>query len=343
MIGIKELADRLNISIGTVSRALNNKPDVNPETRSKVLEAAKKFGYVANQSGRSLRQGSTNTVGLMLTVNAAVSENKDSFFLGLTEGIQRVLQPHNLDLVILPRQESADSVDFLRRVLARRFVDAMIITGTEETDARLQLLKEAKMPFVSLGRSKRPEDFAWTDLNFEWVVKTSIDRLVALGHQKIGVVLPDSDEYFGKIYFEAYKQALADHGIALNSSYVSRAESSERGGYDAAGDMLACEERPTAVLLIYEMMADGFYRRLNENNLKPGTDMALIGFRDRPEHWNLVPKLTAFKIDILNLGVSLGKQLLSQMPAFAEDYADYSADKIWPLELVPGGSDGPPL
>ena len=66
MIGIKRLAEHLNISIGTVSRALNNRPDVSEETRQRVLEGAAKLGYVANQSGRSLRQGTTSAVGFMI-------------------------------------------------------------------------------------------------------------------------------------------------------------------------------------------------------------------------------------------------------------------------------------
>lgn len=66
MKGIRQLAEHLDISIGTVSRALNGKPDVNEETRKRVLEAARSLGYVANQSGRALRKGSTGVIGFMM-------------------------------------------------------------------------------------------------------------------------------------------------------------------------------------------------------------------------------------------------------------------------------------
>src|SRR3954469_23136664 len=79
MKGIKQLARHLDISIGTVSRALNGKPDVNPETRKRVLEAAETFGYAANQSGRSLRQGRTGIIGFMMQTGTEITGQGDMF------------------------------------------------------------------------------------------------------------------------------------------------------------------------------------------------------------------------------------------------------------------------
>ena len=78
MRGIRRLAQHLDISIGTVSRALNGRPDVNEVTRKRVLEAAEEFGYVPNQSGRSLRQGTSNTIGFMIELNAETAANSAS-------------------------------------------------------------------------------------------------------------------------------------------------------------------------------------------------------------------------------------------------------------------------
>lgn len=102
MKGIHQLAKHLDISIGTVSRALNGRPDVNAETRRRVLEAAEELGYVANQSGRSLRKGSTNVIGLMIESGKDNADNSDNFFFGVMDGLQTVFARHNLDLVLLP-------------------------------------------------------------------------------------------------------------------------------------------------------------------------------------------------------------------------------------------------
>src|SRR5688572_22755920 len=102
MKGIRALARHLDISIGTVSKALNNRFDINPETRKRVLQAAAELGYVANQSGRSLRQGTTQTIGFMIESNQASATDSDNFFMAVFDGVQSVLREHHLDLVVLP-------------------------------------------------------------------------------------------------------------------------------------------------------------------------------------------------------------------------------------------------
>ena len=91
MTGIARLAKELGISTGTVSRALNDKPDVNPETRQRVLETARKFGYVANQSARNLAKGKTNTVGFMVELHSIAVTYSDNFFMGVCDGMQSLL------------------------------------------------------------------------------------------------------------------------------------------------------------------------------------------------------------------------------------------------------------
>src|SRR5687767_4071767 len=102
MKGIRRLAQHLEISIGTVSRALNGRPDVNEATRRRVLEAAAELGYVPNQSGRSLRQGTSNTIGFMIDLSGETAANSDNFFMGVFDGVQSAFARHKLDLIVLP-------------------------------------------------------------------------------------------------------------------------------------------------------------------------------------------------------------------------------------------------
>ena len=101
MVGIKRLAHHLNISIGTVSRALNDRPDVNADTRQRVLKAAHELGYIANQSGRSLRRGVTGAIGFMIQTGPQFNVQGDNFFTSVFDGVQTVLNRHHLDLVVL--------------------------------------------------------------------------------------------------------------------------------------------------------------------------------------------------------------------------------------------------
>lgn len=338
MKGIRQLAERLDISIGTVSRALNGRPDVNEETRKRVLEAAAEFGYVPNQSGRSLRQGTTNAIGFMIESGNA-GDNGDNFFLGVVDGVQSVLSRHHLDLVVLPCPTEEDPAQYVQRIVARRLVDALIISATHRRDARIEFLNKARIPFVALGRSGTNGDYPWLDLDFEDVVNRAVDRLVAAGHRRIAVGVPSNDINLGFVYLDGYKAALARHGIDFEPGIVIRAASSEQGGYQIAHELLAMPDRPTAVVLIYEQMAIGLYRRLNEAGLRPGRDIAVIGFRESPLSRFLSPTLTSFRLSLRDLGVALGESLLASMPAYEEIYPQGLVQRLWPMELVPGESD----
>ena len=338
MKGIRRLADHLDISIGTVSRALNGRPDVNPETRKRVLEAAAKFGYVPNQSGRSLRQGTTNAVGFMIELNPETASN-DPFFLGVFDGVQSVLQRHGLDLIILPCPTSEDPLPYLQRFVMRRSVDAMIISATQRIDPRIEVLQKAGLPFLTLGRSSSGKGYAWIDLDFEGVVTEAIDRLVADGHRRIAMTLPRNEINLGYVCHAAYRAALKRHRVPYDGDLVLRAGWSEQGGYEVADRLMRLAEPPTAVLLVYEMMAIGLYQRLHELGLTPGRDLAVVAFQDRANIRMLSPPITAFHLSLHDLGVGVGEAVLAQMPAYAETYPLGLVQKRWPLTLPAGDAD----
>lgn len=338
MRGIRRLADQLDISIGTVSRALNGRPDVSEETRRRVLEAADRLGYVANQSGRSLRQGTTNAVGFMIELNPETA-NSDNFFMSVFDGLQSVLMKHGLDLMVLPCPTSEDPVSYLQRFVARRTVDAMVISATQRVDPRIELLQRAGIPFLTLGRSTSGSGYAWIDLDFESAMATSVDRLVAQGHRRIAMTLPRSEINLGYVCHDAYRAALTRNGLPYDPSLVFRASWSESGGYEVADQIAALPDRPTAVILGYEMIAISLYRRLAALGITPGRDLAVIAFRDEPSVRLLTPPVTCFHLSLHDLGVGLGEALLAQLPAFEDAYPSGIVQKLWPLTLLPGESD----
>lgn len=339
MKGIRHLARHLNISIGTVSKALNGRHDVNEKTRKRVLAAATKLGYAPNQSGRSLRQGSTNAVGFLIEFSPEAAANSDNFFVGLVEGAQSALARHSLDLVVLPYSTQEDSLEQLQRIVARRLVDALMISATLKVDPRIEFLSRANIPFIALGRSDSGGDHPWIDLDFDGVANVAVDRLVEHGHRRIAIALPANETNLGYVFFNAYRRALKSHGLPYSQQFVFRGRSSELGGYQIGSELLALKERPTAILLVYELLAIGLYRRLNEGGMAPGRDIAVIGFREGPQARFLSPALTCFRMSLHDLGVTLGESLLAALPAFRKIYPFGTVQKIWPLELVPGESD----
>jgi DNA-binding LacI/PurR family transcriptional regulator len=336
--GIRQLANHLNISIGTVSRALNNRADVNPETRRRVLEAALELGYVANQSGRSLRRGATNTIGFVIETGGPASEAGDNFFFLLTDSMNAVLSQRGYDLVILPCHSADDPVEFLARTVARGTVDALVITATRRQDQRIALLSKSKMPFLTLGRSDTPGDYPWFDLDFEGIAQSSVTKLVALGHRRIAVVLPQGDESLGHYYLKGYLAGLNQAGIAPEDALILRFPTSEEGGFAAGSQIATMAEPPTAAVLCSDATPVGLYSGLHSHGLTPGKDLSVVLFRESPQTRFLDPKPTCFYLDVQALGEALSSSVLTML----SDPKTPLDAKIWPLEFRQGTTLCPP-
>lgn len=342
MKGIRRLAQELDISIGTVSRALNGKPDVNEQTRKRVLEAAAAMGYVPNQAGRALRKGSTGVVGFMMQTGSQITGEGDVFFMSVFDGVQTVFARHQLDLVALLCSSEEDPDAYLQRVVARGFADALIISATKRHDHRIDYLAARKIPFIALGRSLTDAGQPWLDLDFEGMAKVGVDRLVAKGHRRIGVFVPFDEINLGFVFIDSYRQALAAHGIPFDPDMIFRAHPNERGGHQIAERIAAMppDRRPTGFVLTNEVMSVGLYRGLYDSGLEPGKDFAVIG-RDSPHAHYLTPKLTCFRLSLRDLGIALAEALLATMPAYAAQYPLGVVRKVLPMDLIEGDSDGP--
>lgn len=336
LVNIKDLAKHIDISVGTISRALNNKPGVDPVTREKVLAGALELGYVPNQSGRALRKGTTQTVGMVIEIGDSLRNMGDNFFMAVVDSAQATLNAAGFDLVILPCHSADDPAEFLQRVIGRGTVDAIILTATRKQDARIELLLKSRTPFVTLGRSGVPGTYSWIDLDFEGYVQSAIRELVALGHRRIAITLPDTDANLGYILMDAYKASLAEHGLVFDPALALKVEQNEYGGNLIARDILAMESRPTAVVLSYELMAIGLYSSLIEKGLKPGIDLSIIGFRQNPQLRFLQPNLSAHKIVLTDLGKELGDAVVRVIKSKSDPLR-----KIWPCQFEATESIGP--
>jgi DNA-binding LacI/PurR family transcriptional regulator len=341
-VGIRALARHLGLSIGTVSRALNGHRYVDPETRRRVVEAAAMLGYTPNQSGRSLRQGTTGMVAMMVPVSGKIAV-ADSIFMIVMEGVRVAIAESGLELMVLFEDVNDPDFAYLRRVTERRLVDGLIICDIQRIDPRIEYLLQKEMPFAAFGRSSSPGDFAWVDLDFEGFAKKAIDRLVALGHREIACVTSSDEINYGFVVSDTYTAALSHHGLPFRTDLIFRVAPSERGGCEFGEQLLSVSKRPTAGILSNETMAIGLYRKMAQAGLRPGRDFSIISFIEEPATRFLSPKPTCFYTDYRRVGVRLAEALLGAMAVPSESSAAL-IQEILPTEIREGQSDGaPPL
>lgn len=339
---IRDLASHLDLSIGTVSRALNDRKDVSAVTRQRVLEAAARLGYTPNQSGRTLRSGRTGTIGFMLTLEHDSAVHGDPFFMALLEGIQTELGKHGLDLVVLLAPKGEDGLTFLRRHVARGTVDGWLLSGTQCEDERVAFLLARGIPFTALGRTAVARDYAWIDLDFEQVVADAMGLFIAAGHRRIGLVAPPATINNSQIVVRCYRGALEAAGIPFDDALVHYGDTDESDGQATALQLMALPDRPSALLLMGETAPVGAYRALRELKLEPGRDVAVIGLRDNPACRALSPDLTCFSVALGDLGQALARAMVATLGDGGNADPAAPMQALWPMTLRSGASHRTP-
>ncbi|PYE30386.1 LacI family transcriptional regulator [Rhizobium sp. PP-F2F-G38] len=335
--GIRELAHYLDISIGTVSRALNGKKDVNGETRRRVLEAAERLGYVANQSGRALRKGSTGVIGFMMQTGHEITGQGDTFFMSVFDGVQTVFARHGLDLVALLCSSEEDPDAYLERVVARGFADGIMLSATRRIDKRFALLERRKIPFISLGRSLTDVGQPFIDLDFEGMAETVMTRLALRGHRRIAILRPHDDLNFANVFLQRCREVLAEHGLVLEDDLIFKASPNEAEGYRVGRELAALPDRPSAIVVLNDGSVAGVFQGLDAAGLTPGKDISVIGLHS-PQARYLSPRLTCFDLSLRDLGIALAETLLASMPSYAALYPNAAHRKLWPMIFIDGDS-----
>jgi DNA-binding LacI/PurR family transcriptional regulator len=312
LTGIRDLAHHLDISIGTVSRALNDRADVNPQTRDRVREAAARLGYSPNQSGRSLRRGRTELVGVIIPTGREPNLI-NPVFLSVLDGLRRRLLEQSLDLAVFLHGREDPLFGSLRRLTERGLVDGLIIADTQSVDPRIDYLIEKRRPFVAFGRSLSGGDHAWVDPDFEGAVESAVEMLSRLGHRRIALMAPLGATYYLHLIIEAYRRAMKKRGFPIARDFIQRRPAGEDGGYEAGANFLRATTAPTAILVSDDLQSVGLYRKLNERDLRFGRDVSIVGILPDDRAQLLSPALTTFQTDWTAIGVRLGEALIAAM------------------------------
>lgn len=340
-LDIRDLARHLNVSIGTVSRALNGRSGVHAETRKRVLEAAAALNYAPNQSGRSLRKGRTHAIAFLLQLHPGNNAYGEPIFMPFMKGLQAVLARHHLDLIAV-MDEPGDAQERLRHVVESRWADAVVLAWTRRADPRIDYLSKVGFPFATFGRSgSGGKTYPSIDHDFVGASAEAVDRLVGLGHRRIAAISPAPGFNFAYLFRQGYRSGMKRNGLAPDAKLMVAADISEAGGYAATTAMMDLPDRPSAIIYNNDAMALGGCRALGELGLGPGPDVAVIVVAGSPFTGYLSPALTSYSANVEPMGRRLAEMLLAAMPRYAGADGPRILQEVWPLELLPRESDPP--
>src|SRR5690606_15182032 len=204
---IKDVAREAGVSIATVSYVLNKKAvAVSPETRRRVLEAARRIGYRANVTARNLRSSETRLIGYAWyepppydAPFGRLNPILDCFAFYLARSAEQA--GYHLLTFTYPPDDPTPTYDELIRMWR---VDAFVLTGTVDNDPRVRFLLDQAFPFVSFGRSTEAWDFPWVDTDGRAGVRAGVEYLISLGHRRIAILGWPEDSLSGNFRLAGY-------------------------------------------------------------------------------------------------------------------------------------------
>lgn len=292
-----EIARLAGVSQATVSRVLNNDPQVNEEMRQRVLAVVESLGYVPDARAQSLRAQRTRLLGLVVH-RAPSALAYDPFFSALIASIIDQAGKHNYHLCVDAARTARSQRAIYEELLRTRRVDGLILVESETRDQRIARLSQEGFPFVLIGRYQ-PEDALYSvDNDNIGASRMAVEYLIAKGHTRIAYLGGSAGLTVTRDRLQGYREALEAHGIPYDPCLALFTESSIAGGMNAMHDLLSLDQPPTALLAMDDLIAVGAMREAQRRGIRIPQQMAIVGFNDTPLCSLVEPALTSVAIDI---------------------------------------------
>ncbi|MDI9547696.1 MAG: LacI family DNA-binding transcriptional regulator [Chloroflexota bacterium] len=311
---MRDVAEKANVSIKTVSRVVNNQGEISETTRQRVLDAIRQLGYRPNIVARGLASGRTASVALI------IPQITDPFFPELVLGVESVAHRQGYSVFLCNTNEDPQQeLDYID-ILSGKQVDGIILCGSR-LDAE-QLSAVATRHHVAILTSRRPAHAAVVSIPGRTGLRRMTSHLAELGHRKIGYVglyWPGDQERL-----QGYYDGLAAHGIGANDRYVRMLPTITVDlARHMTRDLLHAAPEITAIACYNDLAALGVMQAAASLGRKAPEDLAVVGFDDIPLASLVSPQLTTMHVPKYMLG-QMVMDLLLKVIAAKGDYEEHA-------------------
>lgn len=331
---ITDVAAAARVHPSTVSRVLSGRgaTAMRPETRRRVLVAARRLGYRPSALARGLRLKRTMTLGML------VPDITNPFFSSIIKGAEDAARDRGYDLILCNSEDIPEREATYLGVLRARQVDGLLIASSRMADATIADLRDEGFPFVLLNRSSGAEDLAVVVEN-RAAAEAVVAHLARLGHRRIAHVAGPRTTTTGAERVVGYLAGIHSHNLARDEALLVEADAfSEDAGYRAACTLLASPERPTAIFGANDLIAIGVLRAARDSRLRVPADLSIVGFNDIPLANLLEPALTTVRVPQFEMGARGARLLIDRL----EGATGHRTPVVLPTALVVRASSAAP-
>lgn len=311
---INDIAELAGVSRQTISRVLNNKPEVNEATRNHVQRIIEKHGFQPNLQARSMVTRQTNMVAVLLPDIA------NPFFSEIVRGIERTLRANELNVFLMTTEEDVALENSFLHLSQTYNVDGMILCSPRLDEANLRKLIPKISPVVLLNRNVETDGAACVVVDANYGGYAATKYLIEKGHTKIGIIVGPPRAYSNIQRLEGYKKALQDFNIPLESDLIMQVESDNKGVYQITEQLV--KQQVTAITTYNDLAAAYVIQACTDLKLSVPDDISVIGFDGIEFTQFMNPSLTTMSLPLFEIGYTIANILIKMIKG------DETYDKI---------------
>jgi len=301
-VTIKDIARHSGVSVSTVSRVLNKKPDVNTETEARVNSAIKELGYSPSSVARGLVLKRSNAIGFV------VPDITNPNFPELARGVVEKARQKGYSVIFFDTNQDNKVEKEALKLLRSKQVDGIIVSFSEANQDEFIKLKEDQFPAVQIYRKSPKSVISTIAIDNTDSAYKAVKYLINMGHSRIGHITTGISTLSGSERLEGYKKAFAEAGLKYKEEWIFSGSHCADTGFEGMKSFLEQSNHVTAVFASHDLMAVGAYEAVFKKGLSIPGDISIIG-HDNIEISRLVhPKLTTmdtFKNKLGQAGVEL--------------------------------------
>jgi LacI family transcriptional regulator len=313
VLTIREVARAAGVSRQTVSRVLNNKTQIAPETRQRVLNVMEQLGYRPNANARSLTGKGTQAIGLTLP------DISNPFFTELATAIEAAAQERGYHVFLCNAGDTPDRELASIRLLQERRADGLILCSSRLPDDLLRQLLAQHHPIVLVNRRLEAPGSVQIRADYARGGYLATRHLLDRGHRDVAAITLLAETANSREKLNGYFQALEEAGIAPDPALIARGPSHVTGGYDAAMRLLQPPRRLSAIFVYSEAMAIGVLRACDVLGLRVPDDVAIVAFGGGRLSAMVHPPLSTIHVPLYSMGrrafEMLAQLLAGQVPS----------------------------
>lgn len=309
---IKDVAAQAGVSYQTVSRVINNQPNVTDKTRTKVEQAIEALSFRPNFAARSLPRRHSHIIGLIVPYEPDYLFT-DPYLLAQLSGIDAEAHVHDYNVLLSTAGNSNSGVEAYERMVRNQVADGALVIETASLKMGEELLAEQNYPYVCLGYNLCTLNAYSVHADDRNGAENATRHLLARGHRRIGVISgPSSGAAASAERLIGHQQVLAEAGLSFDPALLLYGECTRPSGQIATEQLLALSDPPTAIFALNDHMGMGAIWALRAAGLRVPEDVAVVGFDNIPAAADFNPALTTVNMPAQEIG-RVAAQLLFRL------------------------------